>query len=125
DRDVEHEIADRRQQHPTRIAAGHSHGNLSLACSNLRLIRVGTRTPAGAATRASRKVATLRRQPGKSKPAAPPLIKLSAVRKLFGKRAVIDMLHLTVAPGELVEVTGPSGAGKTTLLRLLHGQLRP
>ena len=34
-------------------------------------------------------------------------------------------MDLTVAPGELVEVTGPSGAGKTTLLRLLHGQLRP
>ena len=83
--------------------------------------------PAGAATRASRKVATNRRRPGESKPAqAPaPLIRLSAVKKLFGKRAVIDKLHLTVAPGELVEVTGPSGAGKTTLLRLLHGQLRP
>ena len=88
---------------------------------------MGTRTPAGAAKRASRKVATNRRQPGESKPAqAPaPLIRLSAVKKLFGKRAVIDKLHLTVAPGELVEVTGPSGAGKTTLLRLLHGQLRP
>jgi len=70
-------------------------------------------------------VATNRRQPGVSKPAPAPLIKLSAVRKLFGKRAVIDKLDLAVAPGELVEVTGPSGAGKTTLLRLLHGQLRP
>ena len=70
-------------------------------------------------------MATNRRQPGESKPAPAPLIKVSAVRKLFGKRAVIDKLDLTVAPGELVEVTGPSGAGKTTLLRLLHGQLRP
>src|SRR5439155_21684963 len=71
------------------------------------------------------KAATNRRLQGESKPAPAPLIKLSAVRKLFGKRVVIDKLHLTVAPGELVEVTGPSGAGKTTLLRLLHGQLRP
>lgn len=47
------------------------------------------------------------------------------MRKLFGKRAVIEKIDLTVQPGELVEVTGPSGAGKTTLLRLLHGQLRP
>ncbi len=70
-------------------------------------------------------MATNRRQPGVSKPAPAPLIKLSAVRKLFGKRAVIDKLDLAVAAGELVEVTGPSGAGKTTLLRLLHGQLRP
>ncbi len=38
---------------------------------------------------------------------------------------MIDKLDLTVAPGELVEVIGPSGVGKTTLLRLLHGQLRP
>ena len=70
-------------------------------------------------------MATNRRQPGESKSAPAPLIKLTAVRRLFGKRAVIDKLDLTVAPGELVEVTGPSGAGKTTLLRLLHGQLRP
>src|SRR5438874_7869227 len=125
DRDVEHEITDCGQQHLKRIVAAFSDGNLSRACSNLWLTRVGTRTPAGATTRASRKAATNRRLQGESKPAPAPLIKLSAVRKLFGKRVVIDKLHLTVAPGELVEVTGPSGAGKTTLLRLLHGQLRP
>ncbi|TMC13101.1 MAG: ATP-binding cassette domain-containing protein [Chloroflexi bacterium] len=125
DRDVEHEITDGGQQHLKRIVAAFSDGNLSRACSNLWLTRVGTRTPAGATTRASRKAATNRRLQGESKPAPAPLIKLSAVRKLFGKRVVIDKLHLTVAPGELVEVTGPSGAGKTTLLRLLHGQLRP
>ncbi|TMG26099.1 MAG: ATP-binding cassette domain-containing protein, partial [Chloroflexi bacterium] len=124
-RDVEHEVTDCGQQHLKRIVAAFSDGNLSRACSNLWLTRVGTRTPAGATTRASRKAATNRRLQGESKPAPAPLIKLSAVRKLFGKRVVIDKLHLTVAPGELVEVTGPSGAGKTTLLRLLHGQLRP
>ena len=32
---------------------------------------------------------------------------------------------LTVAPGELLALTGPSGAGKTTLLRLLAGLARP
>lgn len=32
---------------------------------------------------------------------------------------------LTVAPGELLAVYGPSGAGKTTLLRLLAGLSRP
>ncbi|HET7465363.1 MAG TPA: permease-like cell division protein FtsX [Candidatus Dormibacteraeota bacterium] len=70
-------------------------------------------------------MATKRRQPAESKAVPAPLIKLSAVKKLFGKRAVLEKIDLTVAPGELVEVTGPSGAGKTTLLRLLHGQLRP
>ena len=38
---------------------------------------------------------------------------------------MIDKVDLSVGPGELVEITGPSGAGKTTMLRLIHGQLRP
>jgi molybdate transport system ATP-binding protein len=32
---------------------------------------------------------------------------------------------LTLAPGELVALSGPSGAGKTTLLRMLAGLTRP
>ena len=57
--------------------------------------------------------------------AAEPLVKLTAVSKSFGRQSVLKGVNLTVAPGELVEVTGPTGAGKTTLLRLVHGQLRP
>jgi ABC-type ATPase involved in cell division/cell division protein FtsX len=53
------------------------------------------------------------------------VVKVTRVSKLFGRTAVLSDISLTVAPGELVEVTGPSGAGKTTLLRLMHGQLRP
>jgi ABC-type ATPase involved in cell division/cell division protein FtsX len=47
------------------------------------------------------------------------------VVKSFGKREVLKGVNLSVAPGELIEVTGASGSGKTTLLRLIHGQLRP
>jgi len=54
-----------------------------------------------------------------------PVVKLTHVRKTFGKTAVLNEINLSVVPGELVEITGPSGAGKTTLLRLVHGQLRP
>ena len=54
-----------------------------------------------------------------------PIVKLTGVKKVFGKRTVLDKIDLAVTPGELVEITGPSGAGKTTMLRLLHGQLRP
>ena len=54
-----------------------------------------------------------------------PVVKLTRVSKSFGKSAVLRDISITVAPGELIEVTGPSGAGKTTLLRLVHGQLRP
>jgi ABC-type ATPase involved in cell division/cell division protein FtsX len=54
-----------------------------------------------------------------------PAVKLTGVAKSFGRTAVLKEISLSVAPGELVEVIGPSGAGKTTLLRLVHGQLRP
>jgi ABC-type ATPase involved in cell division/cell division protein FtsX len=57
--------------------------------------------------------------------AVEPAVKLIGVSKSYGKTPVFKGVNFTVAPGELVEVTGPSGAGKTTLLRLVHGQLRP
>lgn len=64
--------------------------------------------------------------PGTNGAVAPkPVVKLTHVSKLFGRTTVLNDISITVAPGELVEITGPSGAGKTTLLRLVHGQLRP
>jgi ABC-type ATPase involved in cell division/cell division protein FtsX len=61
--------------------------------------------------------------PPSPKPAA--AVRISHVTKSFGRTAVFADINLSVARGELVEITGPSGAGKTTLLRLIHGQLRP
>ena len=58
-------------------------------------------------------------------PAQAPDVKLVALSKSYGKKAVLTGVNLAVAPGELIEVTGPTGSGKTTLLRLVHGQLRP
>jgi len=67
-----------------------------------------------------------RHRPGTNgEPAAQPAIKLVDVTKSFGRSAVLKGVNVTVAQGELFEVTGPSGSGKTTLLRLVHGQLRP
>ena len=43
-----------------------------------------------------------------------PVVKLARVTKAFGKTKVLTDINLSVAPGELVEITGPSGSGKTT-----------
>jgi ABC-type ATPase involved in cell division/cell division protein FtsX len=103
--------------------------------------RVGSRPATGARTRAVTNGATngavangLRaktngatsHRPGTNGTAKlQPVVKLTHVKKSFGQTDVLKEINLSVVPGELVEITGPSGAGKTTLLRLVHGQLRP
>jgi ABC-type sugar transport system ATPase subunit len=48
-------------------------------------------------------------------------VRLEAVRKSFGKTAVIPGIDLTVAHGAFCVCLGPSGCGKSTLLRLIAG----
>src|ERR1700680_4947289 len=86
---------------------------------------VGYRTVATSGARTTNGVAAAHR-PGTNGAVTPaPVVKLTKVTKSFGKTAVFSDVSITIAPGELIEITGPSGAGKTTLLRLIHGQLRP
>jgi putative ABC transport system ATP-binding protein len=58
-----------------------------------------------------------------------PRIQASAVSKRFRRGGnvvpAIEDVDLTLAPGELVAVTGPSLSGKTTLVELLAGWRRP
>jgi phospholipid/cholesterol/gamma-HCH transport system ATP-binding protein len=51
-----------------------------------------------------------------------------AIRDLtfgYGGEPIFDGVDLTVAPGSVTAIMGPSGTGKTTLLRLIGGQVRP
>ena len=79
----------------------------------------------GRGTREKKNGASQKRPSVKGASTPAPLVRLTGVSKSFGKTSVLKGINLSVAPGELVEVTGPSGSGKTTLLRLVHGQLRP
>ncbi|MGH8319228.1 MAG: ABC transporter ATP-binding protein [Steroidobacteraceae bacterium] len=45
------------------------------------------------------------------------------LKKLFGRRPVLDLLDLTVERGEAIGLLGANGAGKTTLLKSLLGLL--
>ncbi len=50
---------------------------------------------------------------------------VAGLHKSFGTRSVLKDVSLSVGPGELVAVLGPSGAGKTTLFRCAAALLSP
>jgi ABC-type Fe3+/spermidine/putrescine transport system ATPase subunit len=52
-------------------------------------------------------------------------LRLDAVTKRFGERAVVENVALSVAGGEIVALLGPSGCGKTTTLRMIAGLETP
>jgi ABC-2 type transport system ATP-binding protein len=64
--------------------------------------------------------------PGRNAPPSdiPPAIELENVGVRFGDVVALDGVTLTVQPGAILGVIGPSGAGKTTAIRILTGSLR-
>ena len=57
--------------------------------------------------------------------AKPHLLVVDKLTKSYGAVAVLEELSLTVDPGEVVCVIGPSGGGKSTLLRCINHLERP
>ncbi|PZR68062.1 MAG: cell division ATP-binding protein FtsE [Candidatus Dormiibacter spiritus] len=53
------------------------------------------------------------------------MLELSGVTRAFGERTALEDVSLSLRPGELAFLIGPSGAGKTTLLRLINRELPP
>jgi len=54
-----------------------------------------------------------------------PILRTEKLVKIYGGRAVVNGVDLTVKPGEVVGVLGPNGAGKTTTFYMVVGLVRP
>src|SRR5215207_8870562 len=55
---------------------------------------------------------------------AGPAVDVSAVRKAYGGRVVLDDVTFSVHDGEIFALVGPNGAGKTTTVEILEGYRR-
>jgi len=53
------------------------------------------------------------------------MLEIDDIHKHLGGRSVLDGIHLTGAPGEVIVLTGGNGSGKTTLLRIVAGIIQP
>ena len=52
-------------------------------------------------------------------------LEIKSISKTFGAIRPADGVSLTVEPGEIVAIFGPSGGGKTVLLRMIAGMFEP
>ena len=54
-----------------------------------------------------------------------PVIRVSGIRKTYGRTVAVDDVSLDVEAGEIFGLIGPNGAGKTTTLECVEGLRRP
>lgn len=53
------------------------------------------------------------------------LVRTEGLLKVYGKKAVVKNVSVTVSRGEIVALLGPNGAGKTTAFYMITGLVRP
>jgi ABC-2 type transport system ATP-binding protein len=58
-------------------------------------------------------------------PEFPPAVEVLNLRKVYGNKAAVDGLSLTVPQGTFFGFLGPNGAGKTTTIKMLMGLAPP
>ena len=58
-------------------------------------------------------------------PSAEPAIELANLRKIYGEKAAVDGVTLTVRRGTFFGFLGPNGAGKTTTIKMMMGLAPP
>ncbi|MGW2349713.1 ABC transporter ATP-binding protein [Actinacidiphila glaucinigra] len=56
---------------------------------------------------------------------APPLLELSGVSRVYGKRTALATMNLRLRSGKCVALLGHNGSGKSTLLRMAAGRDKP
>ena len=54
-----------------------------------------------------------------------PIIRVSGIRKTYGKTVAVDDVSFEVEEGEIFGLIGPNGAGKTTTMECVEGLRRP
>ncbi len=52
------------------------------------------------------------------------LVEASDLAKVYNRKRVVNGVHLTVKPGEIVGLLGPNGAGKTTSFYMIMGLVK-
>jgi ABC-2 type transport system ATP-binding protein len=52
-------------------------------------------------------------------------IEVKQVTKVFGTQKALDLVSLSIHPGEIVGLLGPNGAGKSTLMKIITCYLPP
>jgi phospholipid/cholesterol/gamma-HCH transport system ATP-binding protein len=63
--------------------------------------------------------------PERPAPGSTPAIELNGVVKKFGSDRVLDYVDLTIRPGAITVLLGPSGAGKTVTIKHILGLMKP